>query len=51
MLISSAFVKTGDDAKRQSLVPLTVESWNQLFQEIKGFAELFDHSEDEPMAA
>jgi len=34
-----------------SVVPLTVESWNQLFQEIKGFAELFDHSEDEPMAA
>ena len=33
------------------VVPLTVESWNQLFQEIKGFAELFDHSEDEPMAA
>jgi len=32
-------------------MPLTVESWNRLLQEIKGFAELFDHSEDEQMAA
>jgi len=34
-----------------NVVPLTVESWNQLLQEIKGFAELFDRSEDEQMAA
>jgi len=34
-----------------NVVPLTVESWNQLLQEIKGLAALFDHSEDEQMAA
>ncbi len=28
-------------------VPPTVESWNQLLQEIKAFASLFDHSKDE----
>lgn len=32
-------------------VPLTGESWNQLLQEIKAFAALFDHSEDEEIAA
>jgi len=32
-------------------VPLTVENWNQLLQEIQGLAALFDHSEDEKMAA
>jgi site-specific DNA recombinase len=30
---------------------LTGESWNQLLQEIKAFADLFDHSKDEEMAA
>jgi len=32
-------------------VALTGESWNQLLQEIKAFAALFDHSKDEEMAA
>jgi len=33
------------------VVALTGESWNQLLQEIKAFAALFDHSKDEEMAA
>jgi len=33
------------------VVALTVGSWNQLLQEIKAFAALFDHSEDEKMTA
>src|SRR5207248_10331822 len=32
-----------------NVVPLTVESWNQLLQEIKGLAALFDHSEEEQL--
>ena len=34
-----------------NVVPLADESWNQLLQEIKGLAALFDHSADEQMAA
>jgi len=34
-----------------NVVPLTGENWHQLLQEIKGLAALFDHSEDEQMAA
>jgi site-specific DNA recombinase len=30
---------------------LTVENWNQLLQEIRGLADLFDRSKDEEMAA
>ena len=33
------------------VVPLTGENWNRLMQEIRAFAAVFDHSEDEKMAA
>src|SRR5207302_9845237 len=39
------------DPPNSNVVPLTVENWNQLLQEIQGLAAPFDHSEDEKMAA
>jgi DNA invertase Pin-like site-specific DNA recombinase len=39
------------DKEKTNEVPLAGESWNQLLQEIRGLAELFDHSMDEEIAA